>query len=526
MRKLSRLLILGILITILLSGSTYASTQKYIVTKEMIFENQHDYIIKNGFVEVMIGKSDLVQYQKDNDLNITPEPDKIDEDEYGNIYARYEIKNYTPGQQLKVVITKDIEVSTYEKEIPNDTNTEINDDNKLFLEPQTRVESDNSEIIEKAEELTKGKTSDYKKAQAIYEFVNLELTYDTDDKYSNKGALSALRNKRGVCEEYATLFVALCRAENIPARLIEGYRLDNDKKDEKGNIEAVNHVWPEVYLKDYGWVPVEPTVLYLYNGEKKLYENGYAKLVDSGYAAIGVYNYDRASRTMYLIDEISYSETVAGKVEIPERNFGFTDISPEYDWSLSSIKNLYNLNIINGYDDKEYKPQNSITRIEFIAMLSRVLTNLSTPSVGGGKIYYYPEYDLEHWSKGDYDNLMRFYQAATPSDIVSYGYTNLASVFDDKLDMNKPITRAEVVALMEAFLNKPVDVNVFSDVEGHRFAKSILKSYSNDLIVGYPDGTFKPDNKITRAEIAVVFDRYINSKKFTVNQPEKVEEDV
>ena len=44
----------------------------------------------------------------------------------------------------------------------------------------------------------------------------------------------------------------------------------------------------------------------------------------------------------------------------------------------------------------------------------------------------------------------------------------------------------------------------FSDVSGHWAEKSILRWMDEDVIHGYPDGTFRPNDKITRAEFATV----------------------
>ena len=77
-------------------------------------------------------------------------------------------------------------------------------------------------------------------------------------------------------------------------------------------------------------------------------------------------------------------------------------------------------------------------------------------------------------------------------------------------DINKPITRGEVVALMDAFLEYESDeVPNFNDIHNNRFKQSILKAYSNGLIKGYEDGSFRPNGTITRAEIAVILDRYV-----------------
>jgi transglutaminase-like putative cysteine protease len=66
------------------------------------------------------------------------------------------------------------------------------------------------------------------------------------------GAVKAAQQKKGDCSEYSDLFVALCRAKNIPARVATGYTVRFDEISPK-------HHWAEVYLKKYGWVPFDPS---------------------------------------------------------------------------------------------------------------------------------------------------------------------------------------------------------------------------------------------------------------------------
>jgi transglutaminase-like putative cysteine protease len=83
----------------------------------------------------------------------------------------------------------------------------------------------------------------------IYHFVTNRLQYAP--RTDELGAVKALAAKRGDCVEYADLFVALCRAKNIPARVIKGYVTKFD--------DAPEHAWAEVYLTELGWVPFDLT---------------------------------------------------------------------------------------------------------------------------------------------------------------------------------------------------------------------------------------------------------------------------
>ena len=82
---------------------------------------------------------------------------------------------------------------------------------------------------------------------------------------------------------------------------------------------------------------------------------------------------------------------------------------------------------------------------------------------------------------------------------------NLLDASDDKLRPNDPITRAEMARLL-APIDKDNDIKSdFKDIIGHKYEKEINKAYGNGRIIGYPDGTFKPDNDITRAEAVKMF---------------------
>lgn len=515
MRKLGKIFFLMSIMVITLTGTVFASGDGYIVKKELTYESKKTVPISSGFVEVLVGNRNFTQYQIDNEIVITPMPDEMREDEYGNEYAYFDVSGLRPGQKFQITITRDCNVTTYEALIPTRTDTVVNSETEMFLEPTEKIEADDPEIISKARELTEGITTDYKKAQAIFEYVNINMSYDESSSYANKGALSALKNLKGVCEEFTTLFIALCRAVNIPSRAIEGYKLeDNMSGDEYLGENLVNHVWAEIYLDEFGWVPVEPTVIYMVNGERRAYLETFCKMPKADYIAVGIYNSERANRRIKAVDEVKYEEILILKEEVvPEEQNKFEDIS-SYEWAAGAIQNLYSKNIISGYSENTFGPENNISRIEFMCMLSRLLKYYDIQHEEKGMVYYYPDYAETHWSKDDYDYLLRCYQIINPSDISSIGFDAITDVFGvGSINMNKPITRAEAVALMDVFLVDTNETYYFNDVNyDTTFRNSIIKAYFNGLINGYPDGSFKPDNPIRRAEAAVIFNRYIEGK--------------
>ena len=530
MKKTMRLVLLIIIILSAFSVVSYAGENDYLIQKEYIYQNKKSTVMKKAYVEIAIGSGDFTQYQDDDYITISPNPDEIREDEYGNKYAYFDLSGIKPNEKFKIIVKRKYAEKDYTELIPSRTNTEWFEGSEIYLVPQIRedgsgdniekvsmIASDDPEIVSKAKELTDSYTSDYKKAQAIFEFVNVNMQYDTTEAYANKGALSAFKNMKGVCEEYATLFVSMCRAIDIPSRCVEGYLVQGTALDNSGDyVKSLgDHLWAEIYLQDFGWVPVDPTMAN--SGPSKGIPNlkVFCKHNSSEYEYMvnGIYNPEKANRLIAGgLTELKAEETLIpfDKVE-PEKHHTFTDLEG-FDWADKSIDFLYQNNVVKGYSNESYGPQNNISRIEFICMLARALRHNETEYSNAGLVYYYMDYDKYHWSKVDYDFLMRCYQNRVPSDIASAGFDVIANIFTGKLDMNKPITRAEVVALMDVFLEDSFQQTGLTDIRGNRFETSIVKAYNSGVIVGYPDGTFRPNSPITRAEMAVILERYIGNE--------------
>jgi len=118
-----------------------------------------------------------------------------------------------------------------------------------FLKQEQYLEK-NDATIQRISEGLKGK-NDVDKVRAIYDYVVENMQYEIVGK-DDLGAVHAAKQKKGDCTEYSDLFVALCRAKGIPARVITGYTARFDEISPK-------HHWVEVHLKDYGWVPFDPS---------------------------------------------------------------------------------------------------------------------------------------------------------------------------------------------------------------------------------------------------------------------------
>ncbi|MHC4364614.1 MAG: transglutaminase-like domain-containing protein [Planctomycetota bacterium] len=197
---------------------------------------------KLNFV-ILIPKT-IPDRQKILDIKYSTEPEKVFS-KNGNTYAEFVFPKPKTQFQLKISVKALLyryDLSTaQEKQEGTTEKIKIND----FLKHEPYIEKDDPTIQQVAENIN-GQT-ETETARNIYEYITNHLKYvpRTDEL----GAAKALQKKQGDCIEYADLFVALCRAKNIPARVVKGYVTEFDVSPE--------HAWGEVYLKDLGWVPFD-----------------------------------------------------------------------------------------------------------------------------------------------------------------------------------------------------------------------------------------------------------------------------
>jgi competence protein ComEC len=168
----------------------------------------------------------------------------------------------------------------------------------------------------------------------------------------------------------------------------------------------------------------------------------------------------------------------------------FTDTDGH--WAEPAIEFLYNLDLVSGYSDGSFGINNSITRAEAAAIITRHLDlPASKPSFG--------DVSSKHWA---------YY---------SIGAVNKANIMggypDGSFRANDSITRAELAALLvRAYeLSGKSAVN-FNDVKISHWAYGAIQILvKNEITGGYPDNTFRASNNVTRAEFATFLTRIIKN---------------
>ncbi|CAM4370855.1 hypothetical protein FHS16_002884 [Paenibacillus endophyticus] len=190
-----------------------------------------------------------------------------------------------------------------------------------------------------------------------------------------------------------------------------------------------------------------------------------------------------------LTDELKQKWTASEPV-------AFTDTASH--WASKDIGIASRLQIIEGFQDGGFKPNASVTRAEFSAMIVRAF-GLGKASTGTS----FSDLDSQNWSSA-------YIESLASSGIIN-GYQ------DGTFKPNNDITRAEMLTVISRIVNlKALSQNdapaVFSDISDEYWAKAAIEEAAGaGMINGVSTNQFAPENKSTRAEALTLIIRSLRT---------------
>ncbi len=213
-----------------------------------------------------------------------------------------------------------------------------------------------------------------------------------------------------------------------------------------------------------------------------------AEVANDGYTFIGWNTQADGSGTSYLADEtfaISGNVTLYAQWEV-DTTIADVD-TPTTEWGESLLNTEEHIAYLTGYADGTVRPDNAITRAEAATVFYKLLVTQGTASGG----------QFSDVSSGAW-------YAQAVNYLASIGI--LEGYSDGTFRPTATITRAEFATMAARFDDlSDATGNVFSDVSGSHWAVSYINSaYTKGWISGYADGTFRPENGITRAEVVSI----------------------
>lgn len=170
--------------------------------------------------------------------------------------------------------------------------------------------------------------------------------------------------------------------------------------------------------------------------------------------------------------------------------------------AIEVLNKEIHFNYVIGYTDGTIRPNNDISRAEVATIFFRLLTDEAreqyTTTAGS-----FTDVKAGMWCN-------RAIATLTNMGIIK-GYT------DGSFQPNKSITRAELATIIARFAKLDVNTKTFSDINGHWAQKNIELAAGNGWINGYEDGTFRPNNNITRAETFAMINRVLDRQTESVS---------
>ncbi|MDU4046617.1 MAG: S-layer homology domain-containing protein [Peptoniphilus harei] len=259
------------------------------------------------------------------------------------------------------------------------------------------------------------------------------------------------------------------------------------------------------------YVSTSRTLDYYVNGTYKS-DNGYSMIptvneVTPGAKYVSGHAGDNADVTVYDAKGIKLGSAVATnngvynvslnraikageKITVEAKEKG--KISRTTDYTVAgevvSSERVSQPKYISGFPDGTFKPGKEVSRAEAVRMFVKLVNN-------GAELPKNPTTKFKDANNSWYSDEINF--AANKGFIKGYA--------DGTFKPNQAITRAEFAQMIAVFVKDGYPgTGELKDVKGHWASDAINELYGNKNIKGYDDGTFKPDQKLTRAEAVTI----------------------
>jgi len=178
------------------------------------------------------------------------------------------VAEFPAGVKQAVTLTSRVATRNYEVDLsrPSRPGKQKYPGAEYFLRPTKLLPTDGI-VKATADEITAGSNTDIEKARAIYEWIVENTFRDPKTRGCGVGDIRFMLETKdlgGKCADLNALYVGLARAAGLPARDVYGIRIAKSELGYKSlgpstpNITKAQHCRAEVYLSEYGWVPVDP----------------------------------------------------------------------------------------------------------------------------------------------------------------------------------------------------------------------------------------------------------------------------
>ncbi len=182
---------------------------------------------------------------------------EITKDRWGQKAAHWSVKNLKAGKNAEIVVELDVTLWDIRYFIFPDRVGKLSEIPKeikaKYLENNRKYQYDHPKIKETTKKIVGKETNPYRMARKIYNYLIDNMYYEMVGGWNT--APTVLERGNGSCSEYTFVYIAMCRSLGIPARYVGSVVMRGDES----SMDDVFHRWAEIYLPNYGWIPVDPS---------------------------------------------------------------------------------------------------------------------------------------------------------------------------------------------------------------------------------------------------------------------------
>jgi transglutaminase-like putative cysteine protease len=227
---------------------------------EILHRTQYIYVspVSESFNEVRLHPvSDEWQQVNDFLLKVLPATRlRHHRDFYSNIVHHFDIPE--PHRMLLVESFLHVTTKTRPPLAPTETPFPLARIGEAAREPrvfdflqESRFVDMSPETWKFALDATDGAADTWQASLAIMRFIHARIKYESKSTHVHTHMSEVLRERRGVCQDFAHVMLGLCRALKIPALYVSGYLATE--------IASATHAWVEVLIPGIGWRGLDPT---------------------------------------------------------------------------------------------------------------------------------------------------------------------------------------------------------------------------------------------------------------------------
>ncbi len=184
------------------------------------------------------------------------DPTDIVTDRWGQKTAHFHFENLAAGETKTVEMTttaKTWEVRYFIAPDKVGTLDQMPKDLSNYLEDNEKFQITHPVIRQAVKNVVGDQKNPYWIVRDIFDYINANMYYEMTGGWNT--APTVISRGNGSCSEYTFVFISMCRAAGIPAR----YAGSVVVRGEDASMDDVFHRWAEVFLPNYGWIPVDPS---------------------------------------------------------------------------------------------------------------------------------------------------------------------------------------------------------------------------------------------------------------------------